>query len=600
MPNDIETEAEKLTQYWKLRDMQLLADRDIVNLIKPQADTTDKVRWRTNEPKVFYDTATALLSSYQPRFRLPLSINFTDEEKQKMNKAERLLLGIFRQLDRRQIDRGQGYWLRELAYWILSGWYSVFSVVQQGKEGVEFIADLWDPITVYPEWSNNKLTKCIRSYETDKRSALMMASDFYKKGLVFEFTEPKDEDRPKVINYWLNDRGKIYNAIMLNGQVIKNVTEEKNFDHIPIFIGTVGIPERTSPDWQVRLGENIIASARDMFEYENTMATLMATILAETAYPNIVTFTESGAPAVKAEEVKKGYGNVLALRLRDRIELLKHASTPEEVNFLLAWVGKQKQKATFSDAVYGGMPGFEISGFALSQFLASLKYRIGPYLTTMQYTISNISSELMSQYRDGKFKKVTLSTVNPLEMRKGLFFVEDFERGDVPKSLYVDVTIPITSAIDKTQQILYARQALQPPQLISRETIWDEILDIQDSEQEYARIIQDQTLELPVVKQIMVIEQLREREKFYRSQGRIVEADALARYITQLELQLGGGKPQTGQPTGMPPEVLPPEMQQSPDMMRAALGVPTPGLERRAQTPAERTESKAGLTLPPM
>lgn len=592
---DIESETQKLTKYWAVRDTQLLADRDIINLIKPEADKTDKVRWRTNEPKVFYDTAVALLSSYQPRYRLPLTINFSPEEKEKMNKTERFILGIFRQLDRRQIDRGQNYWLRELAYWILSGWYAGFVVVQQGDNGVEFIADLWDPITVYPEWTNNRLTKLVRTYELDKRSAMVMASDFYNRGLKFEFDEPKDEDKPRVINFWLDDRGKIYNSIMLNGKVIKPLKQEENFKHIPIFTGTVGIPEKTSADWQLRIGENVIASARDMFEYENSMTTLMATILAETAYPNIVTYTQSGAPAVKGEDVKKGYGNVIALRVQDKIELLKHAATPAEVNFLMTWVGRQKQKALFSDAVYGGMPQFEISGFALSQFLASLKYKIGPYLTTMQYTISNIASELLSQYREGKFKKVTLSTLNPQSMQKGLFFVEDFDRQDVPKSLYVDVTIPITSAIDKTQQIMYARQALTPPQLISRETIWDEILDIQDSEQEYARIIQDQTLELPVVKQIMVIEQLRERERFYRNQmpPKTVEADALKNYITQLELQLGGQTQGTqGKAGGIPPEVLPPEMIQNPDMIRAATGTPPSGLGRRSQTPEERARTK--------
>ena len=38
---------------------------------------------------------------------------------------------------------------------------------------------------------------------------------------------------------------------------------------------------------------------------------------------------------------------------------------------------------------------------------------------------------------------------------------------------------------------------------------------------------------------------------------------------------------------------MPPEAIRSPDMGRAALGVPPPGLRRRAQTPQERTESKS-------
>ena len=110
--NDILTDTTNAQKYWARRDDQLLKDREILQLTKPTAKT-DKIQWVSNEPKVFYDTAVALISSYPPRFRLPLTINYTPEEKDKMNKAERFLLGILRSLDHRQLSRGQIYWLRE-------------------------------------------------------------------------------------------------------------------------------------------------------------------------------------------------------------------------------------------------------------------------------------------------------------------------------------------------------------------------------------------------------------------------------------------------------------------------------------------------------
>ena len=87
MPDlDIEGETTQLEEYWDLRNQQMEMDRVILRLTKPEP-TTDKIDWVSNEPKVFYDTSCALISSYPPRFRLPLSINYTPEEKQKMNKA---------------------------------------------------------------------------------------------------------------------------------------------------------------------------------------------------------------------------------------------------------------------------------------------------------------------------------------------------------------------------------------------------------------------------------------------------------------------------------------------------------------------------------
>mgnify|MGYP001587755848 CR=1 FL=1 len=524
---------------------------------------------------------------------MPLSINFTPEEKTKMNKAERFVLGIYRSLDARQT---QNYWLRDFAYRLFSGWYSVFTWVHRKEKSVEFIADIWDPITVYPEWQEGKLVKCIRTFETDRKTAISLAVTWQQKGLKFNFPEPQ-LDTVKVINYWRDDRGKIYNALQLGDTLIKPLTQEKQFKKIPIHVGAVGIPDITSSDWTTRFGENIIAANRDMYEYEDMMISLMATIMAETAYPNVITKTATGAPAIKGE--LKGYGEVIPIKIQEAIDLLKHAATPEEVGVLMSWAKRQIQKASFSDAVYGGMPNFEISGFALSQFLASIRYKIGPYHYVMQSKIGAIMSDLIEQYRDGDnrgdFPTVSLQTTNPQEIRKGLFFIEEFSPSDIPERTFIEVIIPITSAVDKIQQMLFARQAMSPPQLISRETLWDEMLGIQDSEQEYTRILQDEMLEMPIVKQIAMIEQLQQRISFYESQGKTAQAEALKKYVIMLETDLGMRQGISEVP-GVSPSFSPPEMgatgKASPDVLRSTMGMGTPGLKRRSQTPEEREESK--------
>ncbi len=588
---DYDGEAKELQDYWQARDTQIRADRALVNLQKP-VQTSDQIKWISNEPKVFYDTAIALVSSYPPRFRLPLTMNFTPEEKDKMNKAERFLLGIFRSLDARQMARGQVFWLRELAYWVLSGWYATFCTVRNGANGVEFIADHWDPLTVYPDWNADGLVRCIRTFEVEKKTARMMIYDWQAKGMdVSKYMEKSGPEQVKIINYWCKDKGGVYNALTIGGTEVKPLTKEP-FDDIPIFCGAVGIPEMSSDDWKTRIGEHIVAANRDMYDYTNQIMSLMVTIMAATAYPNIVTKTVSGAPPFKPEDMR-GFGQLVPLRIQDQIELLKHASTPEEALQLLQMMLKQEQKGSLPDVVYGGI-GTELSGFAISQLLAAIKYKISPYLTTMQYVISRIATEFLRQYRKNKMPKVSLSTMNPKDMRKGQFFVEEFTPKDVPEALFVDVSIPITSPLDKTQQIIFARQALQPPQLISRETLWDEVLDIQDSEQEYARIIQDEILELPIVKQIGAIEQMRKRVAYYQEQGKTMEAQALNQYVMALEMQLGmrQGIPQVPGQAGVPSSFSPPEAGNSPDRNRAAAGTGPPGINRPPQTTEQRQASK--------
>ena len=599
----IEEDTTSLLTTWKTRDERLRQDKEVINLVQ-ETQTTADIKWMSNEPKVFFDTSRALISSYPPRFRLPLTINYEAEEKGKMNKAERLLIGIYRGLERRSADTGGSGWLWDLAYWVLLGWYSVFNIVTKTENGIEFIADIWEPMTVYPSWDGKGLSKCVRCYEVDNKVAVAMAKGFQEKGLEFDFTEPSGvETKSRVVNYWRRTYNKnkpiVENAITIAGQLVKPMTIQKRLTRIPIRIGAVGSPDRTASEWETRKGESIIASNRDMYAYNNSMFSLMATILAATAFPNIIEKTRTGQEAHKGEEFK-GYGTKLTYKIEDTIELLKHAATPQEANTLLTMVGQQIQKGSVPNSVYGSIP-FEISGFALSQLLAAIKYKLGPYLNAMQNILSNMMTDFLFQYKAGKFGSITLSTENPHDLKRGMTYIEEFNTDDVPESIYVDVTIPITSQYDKTQTILNARQALQPPQLMSRETLWETEFDIQDTEQEYERIRLDQVMEDPFVRQIEIIEAMWRRVDVYRAEGKNLQADALKRYIMGLEMQLGirqGVIQQPNQP-GIPPNQMPPEMTMSPnpDQLRSMRNIPPPGVNRRTQTPQERAASKGGLIM---
>jgi hypothetical protein len=605
MDIDIIGETEQSVQYWSARNAQMDEDRRIIAMQYPEKMTSKQQYFISNEAKVFYDTAVALVSSFPARFRMPLSINYEASEKDKISKSERFLTAIFRQLDRRQLAKGNAYWMRELAYWTMSGWYAVFCHVQKRGKDVEFIADFYDPMTVYPAWDSDGLFRCIRTFEVDVVTALTLVERLEATyGKLPEFKLPDQNKMVKIINYWRRDfdgdNPVVRNAILVNGQEVKKLTVEK-FDHIPIHVGAVGSPDKYLSDWQTRTGESIIAANREMYYTTDSILSLMKTILSETAYPNILTKTSSGAPAVNADDVK-GYGQVIPLRLQDQLELLSHASTPKEGFELLSYMLRQVSKGSFPDVVYGGMQ-LEISGFALSQLLAAIRYKVGPYWNTMQNVMSNIATDFLMQYKNGKFPKVSLPTVNPQAMRRGLIYVEDYEPSDVPDNSYVEVSIPITSSLDKTQQLIQARQALTAPQLLSRETLWDDFLEVQDSEQEYARIIQDEILEEPFVKQLAALEQLRKRADAFQTNGQTQEAQALRRHIMMIEMSLGmrQGIPSTlGQP-GISPSTMPPEMLNSPDQNRAAAGIPPQGLNRPAQTPMQREQSlgRKGILVSP-
>lgn len=572
----IVADSNRLHDFWALRDNRMQSDRDVINLVKPEKQTTDKKLWMTNEPKVFFDTARSLVSLYPPRFKLPIPMNFKPEQKDKMNKAERLCIGVFRQLDSRIADTGGTSWLYELAYWLLGGWYATFTIVRKGSDGVEFVADLWDPINVYPEWDKDGLSACVRKYIVDERTSEAMAIEFQQKGLVFKYKPPEKGASYTVTNYWRRQGKKVFNAILMNESIVKPLTLQRNLNRIPIQIGAIGSPDRVSANWQERKGESIIAGARDMYDFQTEMMSLRAEIVEETAFPNIITKTRSGQPPVKEESIR-GHGSVIPLRLEDAIDTMKHASSPQDVNVLEMEVHQMIQKATIPDSTYGGLPSVEISGFALSQFMAAIKYKLGPYVNAMKFATSRVMSEFLSQYRSGNYDKITLSTTNPYDLKRGMFYLEEFSKQDVPERIYVEVEIPISSQFDKTQAILNAVQA-KSAGLLSRETLWENELDVQDAEQEKQRIIDDEVSADPFVKQLEILMRMRERVEAYKAVGMLPQAAALEKYILMLEQGAGIIQPNTGsQPAqpGVPPQQRPVEMTpQSPDIKNAMTNTP--------------------------
>ena len=589
--SDINTQTTRLQTYWAKRDEVLREDRDIINLIRPEAKTGES-QWTSNEPKVFFDTSRSLLSINEPRFRLPITMNHPAEEKDRMNKAERLCIGIYRSINERHNMLGGTDWLWDLNYWVLLGWYAVFGIVRKNQGNVEFIADIYDPITVYPWWDAYGLAVCSRTYSVDAVAAENMVKGYEQQGLDFTYRAPPSNSQDvQIVNYWKRDfkanKPRVFNAITIGGNLIKPLTLQSKLKTIPINVGAVGSPDQTMPMWMQRKGESIVAANRDMYVYKNTILKLMAEILASTAYPNVV---EKLLNNQSTTGTLKGYGEVIKLKPQESIELLKHASTPEEANYLMLDINKSSQKASIPDLTYGNIPNQEMSGFMASQLLAAVKYKLGMYLNTGQNVLSNLMRDFLYQYRTGGYKKISLSTTNPHDLRRGMFYIEDFEPADVPEHIFVEVKIPISSQFDKTQAIMNSVQALQSG-LSSRETLWENLpeLGVDDNEQEKARIMEDKVAQDPFIMDMEITERMWERVRFYQNRnepGDVQRAAALKNYIMIKEMNLGirQGIPSAPGQQGVPPQQMPPEARPTsaatPDQQNAMQGKAPPSPNR--------------------
>ena len=573
-----------LENMWRGRNSVIEEERRILRL---ESSVTRKKGFDEiilNEPKVLYETGVALLSSFPPRFRLPIKHDATDDERKKMNKAERFLVGIYRELNRHQVEMGKENWLRELAYWVCSGWVSIFPHISIENGHTVFRAEFFDPITVYPRWGSTGLREVARIEDISGEDATAMA-------IAWGITNYQSTEKTvKLINYWEEKPDGIYNTIKFGDREIKPETKE-SFDRIPIVVTVAnGVPERSGNSrdmWTKRAGQSIIASDKTMYDFLNKWVTTMSQIASESAYPPLQTESETGEAIVGKDDL--GTGAVIPTKIGERIHPIERTTVPIEVNNILSMLTAGIQRGGLPYIIYGGLP-FELSGFAISQLMMAVRYKLAPYTNCIQDTLSLVSTEFLHQFKAGG-GKVTLSTVE--KYTKGEFFMEEYMRQDIPEVTYVEVTLPLGTPQDKLQQMLIARQAMQPPALLSRETLWEDLLDIEDYDLEYKRIIKDATGELPAVKMISIIEDLRKRAMDAYNEGRQDDSRVLINYANVLFQQLqqgssgaqGGGQQGQTAPPGTPGRIGMPTQGLTPEQVRAAIGTAQPGVKAPVTAP---------------
>ena len=302
----------------------------------------------------------------------------------------------------------------------------------------------------------------------------------------------------------------------------------------------------------------------------------------ESAFPMIEDFTAEGQPVLRKEDIKPGA--ILPRKVGEPVEVVKTSIIPPELTQILSTVSSAMQRGGLPFVIYGGLP-FELSGFALSQLLAATRHKLAPYVNGYSSLLSAICVEYLRQFKKHG-KSIKLITENTERRGKGETFIEEFKPSDIPTTKYVEISIPLSIPTDKAQNMMLARQAITPPQLASRLTIWDEYLDIQDAKEEMSRIIDDSLSQLPVMQTIMLLERLKEKADYYRALGNEPAAVSIEKYIVLVETQSQQSAPKPSVP-GIKPSILPAEAQGMPTEAASMMGQPPTGEAGQPARPGE-------------
>ena len=542
-----------LKSLWSARDSALVDDRAMLNLTYSQGGLTKDGFEEVvlNDPRVLYETAVGMLSTKVPMFSIPMKATLPPEEKTRIGKAERFIGGILNELDTQHFREGKGQWIREMAYWVCSGWICLApSITEDGT----FRADFYDPLTIYPNWVQGKLKQLMRRVTTTGGEVKALA-DMMKLTLPPAIERADDNAEIELINMWLDDGDAgIWNYIEAAGTIIKPETKEP-YDRIPFLIGLAnGSPERDASDWRKSVGQSIIATNKTMYEEQNRWVSMMMQIAAQRAFPTLLTTTPTGESILEKKDL--GHSNVVPLRSGENVEPLASTAATPEINIINSILSGSVQRGGLPHVIYGGLP-FELSGFALSQMISAVNYKLSPYTVAMQQTLSQLAVEFIDMFK--KYGKDI--DLNIKDKETGKHFIESFTKAEIPVITRMEVTIDVGGPQDKLQQLLSAKAALQDPAVLSRETMWRMIVPdiVEDPIAETQRIIEDQAQSMPAVRMIRIVDELRVMAEGLQAEGKGDSAKVIMGYaqtmlnsITQQIQQQGsqGGGQQEGMAGG--------------------------------------------------
>ena len=239
---------------------------------------------------------------------------------------------------------------------------------------------------------------------------------------------------------------------------------------------------------------------------------------------------------------------------------------PVDIRIVDAQFEAMKGRGSFPPPLFGSFDT-DMSGFAIQQLFSIAFHRLGPHKVVLERVIARINRIWLEGFRD-LGKTITISGKD-----RHTYFREEFAPKDVPESFDCMVDLRLSLPSDLLQRLSAARSAIQQGPLLDRDTVLDEILQVDAPTLVKRRIDEDVTEAHPIIVQLKFIKELFEYSKELRKKGQGQLATIVENMVNSMmsqATQAAGAQSKPGQPA---PNALPSEAAgMSPDMANAMLG----------------------------
>jgi len=522
---DIIIQCTELQDFWSVRNKQFRDWYDIL-LLTNNLEQPDMESVISNDPGTGFRMALHLLTSSIISHKIPTEM-LERPEIIDTSLLEHYMTNHWVRLEKNHRRLGKQSWLREMdSLMLATGWYSVF--VLATPDGL--MAEVWNPMEVFPEFSSDGLLRCAHIYPLTPRAANRKA-----KLNKWSLDRPFNADTTLYNYFMIDDDGDVANAIVLGNNLVRPMTKltrtEQASDVIPIFVSPVaGLPDmgviKSGKDWQKNYGESIIAVDAVEYENQNKMLSYIQQLVRDSANPRWFEQSRGDKGILSPETIFKR-GAIFRGSPEDNVNPLPTVPIPVEIRTILFDYANRIQRGLFPWAIFGNVQQ-STSGYMMSQIASAAMSVLAPYAKAMTGLMGDIDNYWFHEMRERNLTPYKFKM--PKNIPPDIEFVVDYNI-NIPGSLIQRATT--ARMVDPTFRLDFATTS---------DLLFPEI---KDPLKVQGRVNKDEAMMNEVAQALALIDVYRSTAKEAEDAGDTITSALYTKAANAVESQLGAVQPKT-------------------------------------------------------
>lgn len=360
---------------------------------------------------------------------------------------------------------------------LATGWYCVFSIVEEGR----IWSEVYNPLEVFPEFGSADIGLVENAHIYTMKAAI---ANRKAKIMGWSIKRPFTHNTT-LYDYWgFDDDGDVVNGIVLGQEFVKPLVKDPILSELgvlPLFISPVGgLPDRGTidPKWQEHFGESLVATNEELTKNYNKMITFAQQLMRDTANPRWFEQSSGDTPILREEDLFKR-GAIFRGAPNESVGPLAVPPIPVELRTMLFDYQNMLQRGLFPWAIFGNIQ-MQMSYLAMANIASAALQVLTPYMDAFR--------GLRSDINDYWIKLLTTTKYKPHK-----FIVP----ANMPEEVKFDVQADIDIPGYLVQRATVARM-LDPTFRLSTETVMDKMFpEVRNPLKEQAKVRKDDAMMMP-------------------------------------------------------------------------------------------------------